>query len=122
LIAGFSGYRWGLKSQIYARNLEAKAELMPLIEKFKVGAGGRENWFSLRPDSIEAICDTAIKLKSLLTGSKRRLLIEAWEGFSGITPKDFYVFQPNEEAEKTNKSRQMFLTGLDALRKAVENC
>jgi hypothetical protein len=122
LIAGFSGYRWGLKSQIYAKKLEVKTAMLPLIEKFIIRAnGGRDDWFGLRPDSIRELMEPAIKLKSLLTGRKRKLLIEAWDRFSKTTPDEFHIAQPNEEGEKEQEMRQMFLGRLNAVKTVVES-
>lgn len=121
LLVGWSGYRWGLHSQIAAKKLEVKTAMLPLIEKFIIRANGdRDQWFGLRPDSIGQLLDPAIKLKSLLTGRKRKLLIEAWERFSQITPDDFHIPQPGEEGEQTNKMRQMFLSRLNALKEIVQ--
>jgi hypothetical protein len=121
LIAGFSGYRWGLKSQIYAKKLEVKTAMLPLIEQFIIRAnGGRDNWFGLRPDSIKELMEPAIKLKSLLTGRKRKLLIEAWDRFSKTTPDEFHIAQPNEEGEKENQMRELFVNRLTALKEIVQ--
>jgi hypothetical protein len=124
LIAGFSGYRWGLKSQIFAKKLEVKTAMMPMIEKFRVRASHEYigNWHGLRPDSIGELRDPAIKLKSLLTGRKRKLLIEAWERFSATTPVEFHIPQPGEEGEKTEKMRELFLSRLNTLKEVVEQC
>ena len=123
LIAGFSGYRWGLKSQIYAKKLEVKTAMLPLIEKFIIRANGtREDWFGLRPYSIEQLFEPAIKLKSLLTGRKRKLLIEAWERFSKTTPDEFHITQPDESDEKADKMRKTFLDRLNGLKSVVTDC
>jgi hypothetical protein len=121
LIAGFSGYRWGLKSQIYAKKLEVKTNMLPLIEKFLIRANGdRDKWFGLRPDSIRELMEPAIKLISLLDGHKRKLLIEAWDRFSKTTPEEFHIAQPGEEGEPENKMRQLFIGRLAALKEAVQ--
>ncbi len=123
LIAGFSGYRWGLRSQIYGKKLEIKTSMLPLIEKFIIRTkGDRIAWISLRPDSIGLLFDPAIKLKSLLTGSQKRRFVLAWECFSKTTPEEFHVAQPNEEGEQEEKMRQMFLSRLIALKATVEDC
>jgi hypothetical protein len=123
LIAGFSGYKWGLKSQIYGKKLEIKTSMLPLIEKFIIRANGdRIAWISLRPDSIGLLFDPAIKLKSLLTGCKRKRLINAWEAFSKTTTEELHTPQPGEEGEQTEKMRQTFLNRLNRLKSAVEDC
>jgi hypothetical protein len=112
-----------LHSQIAAKQLEVKTTMLPLIEKFIIRANGdRDAWFGLRPDSIDALRDPATKLKSLLTGRKRKSLIQAWERFSRITPDDFHIPQPGEQGEQTEKMRQLFLGRLDALREIIEDC
>jgi len=123
LLVGWSGYRWGLHSQIAAKKLEVKTAMLPLIEKFIIRANGkREDWFGLRPESIGQLLEPAIKLKSLLTGRKRKLLIEAWERFSKTTPDEFHITQPDEEGEKADKMRQTFLNRLNAIKSVVEDC
>jgi len=102
LIAGFSGYKWGLKSQIYGKKLEIKTSMLPLI--------------------IGLLFDPAIKLKSLLTGCKRKRLINAWEAFSKTTTEELHTPQPGEEGEQTEKMRQTFLNRLNRLKSAVEDC
>ena len=121
LIAGFSGYRWGLKSQIHAKRLEVKTNMLPLIGKFAESAKG-DNWFGLRPLSIEKLSTPAIQLKSLLTGRKRKQFIQAWDRFAATTPDEFHVPQYDEQGEPENKMRQLFLTRLEALNKAVLDC
>jgi hypothetical protein len=97
--------------------------MLPLIEKFIIRANGkRDDWFGLRPDSIQELMEPAIKLKSLLNGHKRKLLIEAWGAFSKTTPDEFHIAQPDEEGEKENQMRQLFLSRLDAVKAVVENC
>lgn len=124
LIAGFSGYRWGLRSQIFARTLEVKTAMLPMIEKFisRAENSDTDNWFGLRPDSIGQLSEPAIKLKSLLVGSKRKHLVKAWEGFSKTTQDEFHIPQPDEDDEKTDKMRNLFVSRLNALKAAVERC
>lgn len=124
LIAGFSGYRWGLRSQIFAKTLEVKTAMLPMIEKFINRANGDDHvdWFGLRPDSIGHLSEPAIKLKSLLTGRKRKLLIEVWERFSKTTVDEFHIPQLDEEGEPTDKMRNLFLSRLNALKEVVEQC
>jgi hypothetical protein len=119
--SGWIGYRWGLRSQIETKKLEVKTAMLPLIEKFIIRAnGGMDDWFGLRPDSISQLLEPAIKLKSLLTGHKRKLLIEAWDRFSKTTPDEFHITQPNEEGEKENQMRKLFLSRLTALKEMVQ--
>jgi hypothetical protein len=124
LIAGLSGYRWGLKSQIFAKILEVKTAMLPMIEKFRIRASHEYigNWHGLRPDSIGELRDPAIKLKSLLTGRKRKLLIEAWERFSATTPDEFHIPQPDEKGDKTEKMRELISSRLNSLKDAIEDC
>jgi hypothetical protein len=124
LLVGWSGYRWGLHSQVAAKKLEVKTNMLPQIEKFIIRAKATEgnDWFGLRPESIGQLLEPSIKLKSLLKGNRRKLLIEAWETFSQTTPAEFHIPQPHEEGEKEEKMRQLFLNRMEALKSAVENC
>jgi hypothetical protein len=121
------GYWLGLRSQIAAKKLEVKTNMLPLIEKFIIRAkadvrASGENWFGLRPDSIGELLEPATKLKSLLTGRKRKLLIETWERFAKTTSDEFHITQPGEEGKKEQEMRQMFLSRLNAVKAVVENC
>jgi hypothetical protein len=109
LIAGFSGYKWGLKSQIYGKKLEIKTSMLPLIEKFIIRANGdRIAWISLRPDSIGLLFDPAIKLKSLLTGCKRKRLINAGKLSPKQQPKNSIHPNPARKASKQKKCAKHF--------------
>jgi hypothetical protein len=48
LIAGWSGYRWGLHSQIAAKKLEVKTAMLPMIEQFIIRAIGLSTWLRHR--------------------------------------------------------------------------
>lgn len=121
LIAGFSGYRWGLKSQIYAKKIEVKLAMIPFIERFIVRANGEKiQWLELRPDSIRILFEPAMKLKNLLTGRQRKLFLKAWKSFSETTAEEFHLPQHGEEGEPTNKMRQLFVSRLTALKEIVE--
>lgn len=96
--------------------------MLPEIEKFIIRAQGvREAWWGLRPDSIGQLLEPTVKLKSLLKGRKRKLLVKAWETFSKTTPDEFHITQPGEDGEKEEKMRQLFLKRLKTLKSAVEN-
>lgn len=95
--------------------------MLPVIEKFVVQANGDE-WHGLRPNSIGQLFDPVMKLKSLVTGRKRKLLVAAWEIFAQTTPAEMHVPEHDETPAKTQKMRQTFLARLQKLQEIIEDC
>jgi hypothetical protein len=120
-VSGWFGYRLGLRSQIESKKLEVKTNMLPMVERFVIRAESRDTsqWFGLRQDSIGQLLEPTIKLKNLLIGRKRKMLISAWENFSKITREDFHIPQYNEQGEP--EMRALFLERLNALKSVVES-
>jgi hypothetical protein len=119
LIAGFSGYRWGLKSQIYAKILEVKTDMLPLIEGFILWAESGE-FHGLWTESRTKLFDPAMKLKSLITGNKQVMFLKSWDAFYNTSKDELHCLQPNETAEQGQKMKVTIIARLKALQSAIQ--
>jgi hypothetical protein len=122
LISGFSGYRWGLRSQKQAKILDARIDALTIIDSIFADIPKDFEFWRLRARTRDALSAATLRLSCQLSECKRLKITKTLEDYEALDIS--YSFPPTEgtpDRARIEKEHKMMTDGLKRLRDEISD-
>jgi hypothetical protein len=122
LISGFSGYRWGLRSQKHAERLKTKIDVLAIIDGIFLDIPKHRELCHVRFATNAPLLDATIRLGCQLSDRKRLRVTKALEDYRALDIS--YYLPPTEgqwDFQKIDKEHKEMTEGLQRLRDEISD-
>lgn len=119
-LSGWSGYRWGLRSQRHAELLRAKNAAFADIDKTPADAKISDNLRPVLRQSQESLRPLVYAISSQLNPKGRTNIETEWQRYNGLSIGAFPTTFAGKKLEEIQEVRASLIGPLDKLRKVID--